>query len=87
MNQSILFPDLQHWDDTRQSVQFVAQAQGMNIHCYISSAKLAELSGAAIQNEGEAMAAFDELRFDLEDSAEALIEAEAFDEHGAIQLG
>ncbi|HCE50798.1 MAG TPA: DUF1488 domain-containing protein, partial [Shewanella baltica] len=38
MNQSILFPDLQYWDDAQGQICFMAQSQGMNIKCYISAA-------------------------------------------------
>ncbi|MBP8117932.1 MAG: DUF1488 family protein, partial [Shewanella sp.] len=29
MNQSILFPELQYWDDAHKRVCFIAQSQGM----------------------------------------------------------
>ncbi|MGL5360184.1 MAG: DUF1488 domain-containing protein [Shewanella sp.] len=91
MNQSILFPDLQYWDDTQKRVCFIAQSQGMNIKCYISANTLAELNDFSAQpstDEAAAMLAlFDAVRFDAEELAEALIEAEAFDEFGAVHLG
>lgn len=91
MNQSILFPDLQHWDDTQKRICFIAQQQGMNIKCYISAAKLRQLNDFSKQpsvDEAAAMLAlFDAVRFDAEEMAENLIEAEEFDELGAVHLG
>lgn len=91
MNQSILFPDLQYWDETQKQICFIAQLEGVNIKCYISAAKLAELNTFSKQprvDESSAMLAlFNALRFDVEDIAEALIEAEEFDELGAVHLG
>ena len=90
MNQSILFPDLQQWNSESQSMVFVAQSQGMNICCYISAIKLSKLAGlevSSITNEQQAVLIFEQCRFDIEDLAEELIEAEDFDELGHIQLG
>jgi hypothetical protein len=91
MNQSILFPDLQYWDDAQGQIYFMAQSQGMNIKCYISAAKLRELNDFSEQpstDEAATMLAlFDAVRFDAEEMAEDLIEAEEFDEFGAVRLG
>ncbi|GIU04053.1 DUF1488 domain-containing protein [Shewanella morhuae] len=90
MNQSILFPDLQYWDDAQGQICFIAQSQGMNIKCYISSNKLAELNDFSEQPSSEAaamLALFDAVRFDAEEIAEDLIAAEDFDEFGAVHLG
>lgn len=91
MNQSILFPDLQYWDDVHKRVCFIAQSQGMNIKCYISANKLAELNDFSKQPSTDEAAAmltlFDAVRFDAEEMAEELIEAEEFDEFGAVRLG
>lgn len=91
MNQSILFPDLQYWDDVHKRVCFIAQSQGMNIKCYISANKLAELNDFSKQPSSDEAAAmltlFDTVRFDAEEMAEELIEAEEFDEFGAVHLG
>ncbi|MCH1931739.1 DUF1488 domain-containing protein [Shewanella sp. A25] len=91
MNQSILFPDLQYWDDNNKQICFIAQLQGMNIKCYISAEKLAQLNDFSPQpssDEAAAMLAlFDAVRFDAEEMAEELIEAEEFDEFGAVHLG
>ncbi|QYJ78919.1 DUF1488 domain-containing protein [Shewanella acanthi] len=91
MNQSVLFPDLQYWDDNNKQICFIAQLQGMNIKCYISAEKLAQLNDFSPQpraDEAAAMLAlFDAVRFDAEEMAEELIEAEEFDEFGAVHLG
>lgn len=91
MNQHLLFPDLQHWDDNQKRVCFIAQSHGINIKCYISANKLAELNDFCEQpsaDEAAAMLAlFDAVRFDAEEMAEELIEAEKFDEFGAVHLG
>lgn len=90
MNQSIIFPDLQHWDGTQKRICFIAQQQGMNIKCYISAAKLRELNDfskqPSVDDAATMLALFDAVRFDAEEMAEALIEAEAFDELGAVHL-
>lgn len=45
MNQSILFPDLQHWDEAKQAVVFFAQQNGALIECLVARQVLQELSG------------------------------------------
>ncbi|MGY0617462.1 DUF1488 domain-containing protein [Vibrio sp. FJH11] len=84
MNQSILFPDIQSWDETSQSVNFPAQQSGALIECYVTKQKLAKMSGLAVEGEQQAITAFIACRFDLEDVAEELIEDEAFNEEGHI---
>ncbi|MEF1335769.1 DUF1488 domain-containing protein, partial [Vibrio rotiferianus] len=78
MNQSILFPDMQSWDEVSQSVNFAAQQSGALIECYVTKQKLEKLSGSAIGDEQAAIEAFVDFRFDLEEIAEELIEDEAF---------
>ncbi len=96
MNQSILFPELQYWDEENKRICFIAQLQGMNIKCYITAEKLVKLSDSGLNdfspqpNSDEAaamLALFDAVRFDAEEMAEELIEAEDFDEFGAVHLG
>ncbi|BBL90336.1 DUF1488 domain-containing protein [Vibrio rotiferianus] len=84
MNQSILFPDMQSWDEVSQSVNFAAQQSGALIECYVTKQKLEKLSGSAIGDEQAAIEAFVDFRFDLEEIAEELIEDEAFNEEGHI---
>lgn len=91
MNQSVLFPDLQYWDYAHRRICFVAQAQGVNIKCYISATKLHQLHGTteptSVDEAAAMLAIFDAVRFDAEDIAEELIAAEAFDDFGAVTLG
>ena len=89
MNQSILFPDLQDWDQSSQMIIFPAQQQGMNIECRIGIAKLAALSETDLITTDQdiatkALAVFETYRFDIEEEVEVLIEQEVFDEFGRI---
>ncbi len=86
MNQSILFPDIQSWDELSQSVCFPAQHSGALIECYVTKTKLVKISGLEIENKQQAVAAFIASRFDLEEIAEELIEDEAFDDEGHIVI-
>ncbi|GIU46473.1 hypothetical protein TUM4438_22360 [Shewanella sairae] len=91
MNQSILFPDLQDWDSQTQTILFPAQVQGANIECLISLNKLTQLSSVTFEQdndglEAQALAVFDEYRFDIEEEVEMLIEQESFDEQGRVVL-
>ncbi|WP_025822982.1 DUF1488 domain-containing protein [Shewanella marina] len=86
MNQDVIFADIQYWDSEQQKMIFPAQSQGMNISCCISLERLKQISEQDPITEAEIMAVFNDSRFDIEDIAEALIEAEAFDEQGLIQL-
>ncbi|WP_404970241.1 DUF1488 domain-containing protein [Vibrio campbellii] len=84
MNQSILFPDMQSWDEASQSINFAAQQAGALIECYVTKQKLEKLSDSLIETEQAAIKVFTDYRFDLEEIAEELIEDEAFDEEGHI---
>ncbi|WP_065187343.1 DUF1488 domain-containing protein [Shewanella woodyi] len=86
MNQSILFPDLQEWNEEQQEIHFPAQVQGANIECSISLARLVQLEGREVQSQQEALKVFDAYRFDIEDEVEMLIEQEEFDEQGRVVL-
>lgn len=87
MNQAIQFPDLQHWDEEQRAVVFPAQQAGALIECIISAQGLAELAKTEVQNAQHALALFSELRFELEERAEAGIEDEEFNSQGQIELG
>lgn len=86
MNQSILFPDIQSWDEASQSIHFPAQQSGALIECYVTKQQLSKMSGLDIEDEQKAVEAFLVLRFDLEEMAEELIEDEAFNEEGHIVI-
>ncbi|MCA2464752.1 MULTISPECIES: DUF1488 family protein, partial [Vibrio] len=51
MNQSILFPDMQSWDEVSQSVNFAAQQSGALIECFVTKQKLEKLSGSELDTE------------------------------------
>ncbi len=86
MNQSILFPDLQEWDQKLQEIHFPVQVQGANIECRVRLTRLAQLEGRGIIDEEDALKVFDAYRFDIEDEIEMLIELESFDEQGRLVL-
>ncbi len=86
MNQSILFPDLQSWDETKQGICFPAQHSGQSIECFISLERLVKLGSASINGKAQALQVFDELRFDIEELAEELIEDESFNSQGQIEI-
>ncbi|ABV34657.1 conserved hypothetical protein [Shewanella sediminis HAW-EB3] len=89
MNQNILFPDLQDWDEKTQSVVFPAQVQGANIECRIGLSKLSEMALTLLKStdsdiKEKALNLFEEYRFDIEEEVETLIELESFDEQGRL---
>ncbi|MEH0389789.1 DUF1488 domain-containing protein [Vibrio mimicus] len=86
MNQSILFPDLQHWDENKQAVVFFAQQNGALIECFVTRQVLQELSGEALVESQHVMTVFSEWRFDLEELAEQAIEDEMFNSLGQIEI-
>lgn len=86
MNQNILFSDRCEWDDERQVVVFQAQQAGQLIDCIVSLGLLSQLDDTKVSKE-KALAAFERVRFDLEDMAEEAIEEEAFSPTGEIALG
>lgn len=86
MNQSILFPDIQEWNPELEAVVFPAQQSGALIECLVSMQELQKISGVDINSEEEALAAFADVRFDLEELAEELIEDEAFNQSGQIEV-
>jgi len=87
MNQSILFPDIQSWDEVSQSVNFSAQQSGALIECFVTKQKLEKFCGSVFDTEQAVIAVFIDYRFDLEEMAEELIEDEAFNEEGHIIIG
>lgn len=86
MNQSILFPDMQTWDEDKQAVLFPAQQSGALIQCLVSISELKQLSGQDIENEQQALEVFSQYRLDLEELAEELIEEEEFNSEGNIEV-
>lgn len=86
MNQSILFPDRQHWDEERAAVCFPAQQAGALIECVVSQAVLESYAQQSITSCQHAIELFEQWRFDLEEQAESLIEDEMFNSRGEIEL-
>ena len=86
MNQSILFPDIQDWDEESQSIIFPAQQSGALIECVMSIEGLSRLAGRDIEEGDQALVIFSELRFDIEELAEELIEEEEYDSSNRIQI-
>ncbi|MBO7913989.1 DUF1488 domain-containing protein [Vibrio splendidus] len=86
MNQSILFPDIQDWDEENQSIIFPAQQSGALIECVMSIEELSRLAGKNIEEGDQALVIFSELRFDIEELAEELIEEEEYDSSNRIQI-
>lgn len=86
MNQSILFADIHNWDEEHQVVVFPAQQGGALIECVVSLAELSRLCGQTIDSGPQALSVFAEWRFELEERAEALIEDEAFNQRGHIEV-
>ena len=65
---------------------FVGQQSGSLIECLVSANYLENLSQLQIDDEVMALKVFSEYRFDLEDLAEELIEAEEFNQLGQIEI-
>ncbi|EEX35273.1 MULTISPECIES: DUF1488 domain-containing protein [Vibrio] len=86
MNQSILFPDMQHWDDHLQAIVFPAQQSGALIECVVTLNQLEVLAGQKLQGAEQALVCFSQHRFDLEELAEELIEDEAFNQSGQVEV-
>ncbi|MFD2179123.1 DUF1488 domain-containing protein [Veronia pacifica] len=86
MNQSILFPDLQSYVQDKHAVSFPAQLSGALIPCFVAVTWLEAKSGRDLTESDEILAAFQGLRFDLEDAAEQAIEDEMFNEQGEVWL-
>jgi len=86
MNQDILFNEGAQWHATEQRVEFTAQQLGALIRCFISHGQLEQLAGEPLLSEQAILSAFERLRFDVEERAEELIEAQEFAEDGAIYL-
>jgi hypothetical protein len=86
MNQSILFADIQHWDESTQAVRFPAQQAGALIECLITCAELEKLAGIPITGEQQALDNFSQYRFEIEELAEELIEEEEFNSKGEVEV-
>lgn len=81
MNQAIQFPDRESWDETHQAVCFPVMVNGFQLTCAITRSVLSQRFG-----EGEPLEVFIANRWDLEDQAQALIEAQQEDAQGWVWL-
>ncbi|CAM4451979.1 DUF1488 domain-containing protein [Vibrio agarivorans] len=86
MNQSILFPDIQTWDEKKQQVTFPVQQAGALIECAITKVRLEQLSQQTCDSELSTLEAFAQVRFDIEELIEEEIEEENFNSDGHIVL-
>lgn len=81
MNQAIQFPDREYWDDSQQAVCFPVMVSGFQLTCAIKGAVLSQRF-----SEGDPLTIFRTHRWDLEDQAQALIEAQQEDNQGWVWL-
>lgn len=97
MNQAIIFTDNEYYNTALSQIEFQAQSQGTLISCVISLADLKQLSEAdelvtekSLESknnaQNQALAMFENARFDIEDIAEEMINQQAFSEDGKIYL-
>ncbi len=84
MNQAIQFPDREEWRDSVRALCFPALVNGMQLTCAIKDTTLAHRFGG--DTPASWIAAFRELRWDLEEEAEALIRDQQEDDQGWIWL-
>ncbi len=86
MNQSILFPDIQDWDDALNGVKFPAQQTGALIECVASLEYLSSLASEPLTTTQQALAVFEQNRFEIEELAEQLIEEEEYNAEGLVEF-
>jgi hypothetical protein len=84
MNQSILFGDELRWDEQQRCVIFTAQSMGALLECIVPAELLEELAGKPVVEQTEGFSVFNQFRFDLEETAEQLIEDEEYDSQGRV---
>lgn len=83
MNQHIQFSDLEFWDEQRQAVMFPALVGGITIYCMINIEKLRKL---AKDKDSDPIALLRRMRWDLEEQAEAKLDAGDYNADGEIWL-
>lgn len=81
MNQAIQFPDRESWDEKLQAVCFPVMVNGIQLTCAITGKILFQRFG-----KGDPLEIFCTHRWDLEDQAQALIEAQQEDAQGWVWL-
>jgi hypothetical protein len=86
MNQAILFSDDAKWNGELRQIAFSAHHMGGLIECIVPEAVLSRISGCGITDEHSALDQFAQLRFDLEELAEVLIEDDSVNDLGQVVL-
>lgn len=97
MNQTIIFTDNEHYNIALSQIEFQAQSQGILISCVISLSHLKRLNEQTERvtdkllesdnnDQKHVLDLFENVRFDIEDIAEKMINQQAFSEDGRIYL-
>lgn len=84
MNQAIQFPDREEWRTDVNAVVFQAMVHGMQLTCAISGEMLASRFGGDTPEQW--LEIFQQHRWDLEEEAEGLIQAQQEDAQGWVWL-
>lgn len=84
MNQAIQFPDREEWRTDVSAVVFPAMVHGMQLTCAISGEMLASRFGGDTPEHW--LEIFQQHRWDLEEEAEGLIQAQQEDAQGWVWL-
>ena len=84
MNQAIQFPDREEWRTDVNAVVFPAMVHGMQLTCAISGEIMASRFGGDTPEQW--LEIFQQHRWDLEEEAEALIQAQQEDAQGWVWL-
>lgn len=84
MNQAILFPDREAWDESRQCISFPALVAGFQMNCALSAGSLARRFGGDTPDQW--LESFRQHRWDLEEEAEEAIRDRREDDQGWIWL-
>ncbi|MGL4723126.1 MAG: DUF1488 domain-containing protein [Scandinavium sp.] len=84
MNQTILFPDREEWDERRQCIFFPALVSGFQMQCALSAESLERRFGRG--TPAHWLESFRQHRWDLEEEAEEAIREQREDDQGWFWL-
>lgn len=84
MNQAILFPEREAWDDVQQCICFPALVNGFQVNCAVSAESLAHRFGGNAPLQW--LESFRHHRWDLEEEAEQAIRDQKEDRQGWVWL-
>lgn len=84
MNQAILFPDREEWDEEKQCIYFPALVGGFQVNCALSAESLVRRFGG--DTPFSWLESFRLHRWDLEEEAEQAINDQQEDDQGWIWL-